>query len=123
MRKIVAVIALFLLLVLSSCSSKQESVSENTLNVNIENFAFSPNIIKIKTGDTVTWTNKDDVPHTVTSISRVSCEPPTLCMDRNLFVSGPLDKDQTYQFTFLQPGTYEYTCDFHTSMKGNVIVE
>ena len=112
------------MLILSSCGTKQEITPENTLNVNMENFVFSPSSIKIKAGDTVTWTNNDDVPHTVTSISRVSCEPPTLCMDRNLFVSGPLDKDyQTYQFTFLQPGTYEYTCDFHTSMKGTVIVE
>jgi|SRR3989338_8972585 len=123
MRKIIAITLLFSLLILSSCTNKQEAPSEDTLNVNIENFAFSPAEIKIKAGETVTWTNKDDAPHTVTPTTKVSCEPPTLCIDTYLFNSASLEKGQTYQHTFSESGTYEYICNFHTSMKGTVIVE
>ncbi len=108
MKKIIAIILLFSLLILSSCTSKQEIPSEDTLNVNIENFAFSPSTIKIKAGETVTWVNNDNAPHTVTG---------------NEFDSGTLNKNQEYKHIFSQPGTYEYICNFHTSMKGTVIVE
>jgi len=81
---------------------------ESALNVNIENFAFSPNIIKIKAGDIVTWANNDDAPHTVKGKE---------------FDSGTLNKNQEYKYTFSQSGTYEYICNFHTSMRGKIIVE
>lgn len=103
-RMLVAIVLLF---VLVSCSNK-EIIPEDSLNVNIENFAFSPSMIKIKTGDTVTWTNKDNALHTVTGDG----------LD-----SGNLNKNQEYKKTFSEPGTYEYICSFHTSMKGTVIVE
>ena len=106
MKKIV--VALFLLLVISSCSSRREITQESAFNVNIENFAFSPGVIKIKTGEAVIWVNNDDAPHTVTG---------------DELDSGTLNKNQQYQHAFSEPGTYEYICSFHTSMKGTVIIE
>jgi plastocyanin len=60
----------------------------------------------LKAGTTVTWRNEDDIPHTVTSATR-------------LFKSSALDTDDTYSFTFTEPGMYEYFC----SLPGTIVVE
>ncbi len=78
-----------------------------TYQVNIQNFAFSSNSLSIKRGDTVTWTNKDSAPHTVTGGG---------------FSSGTLSTNGTYSFTFNSVGTFNYACSFHPSMKGSVVV-
>jgi plastocyanin len=78
--------------------------------VAIENFAFSPAAISVSIGTTVTWTNKDTVQHTVTSLTSV-------------FDSGLFGKDKSFSFTFNQVGTYEYYCLPHPYMTGKVIVE
>jgi plastocyanin len=76
----------------------------------IENFAFSPATLTVKAGTTVTWTNRDSAPHTVTS-------------DAGAFGSDTMPRGGTYQFTFSQPGTFTYHCSIHPSMKGTVIVQ
>ena len=78
--------------------------------VTINNFAFSPADLTVKTGSTVTWTNNDPASHTITS-------------DAGGFSSDPVAKGGTYQFTFSQPGTYAYHCSIHPSMKGTIIVQ
>ena len=75
--------------------------------VTIENFAFSPAEITIKVGDTVTWTEQDAVHHTTTG---------------SIFDSGDLGQEQTYSKTFDQAGIYDYSCNYHSNMKGKVIV-
>lgn len=85
---------------------------QNTGNtVNIQGFAFSPSSLNVKVGDTVIWTNKDSAPHTVTSDSGSE------------LASSSLSNRQTYSHTFNTAGTYNYHCNFHTSMKGQVIAE
>lgn len=77
------------------------------VEVDIQNSAFNPQSVKILTGDTVRWTNKDSVAHTVTG--------PT-------FDSKVLENGDTYEFLFTDAGTYNYKCSIHPSMKGTVVV-
>lgn len=78
--------------------------------VQIDNFAFSPPSLTVKAGTTVTWRNKDDIPHTVASSTRV-------------FKSGALDTDDSYSFTFNEPGSYQYFCSLHPHMTAKIVVE
>ena len=106
MKKPVIFMILVLLFIAGCTSDNNTPVS--SLDVSMSNFAFSPDAIRINVGDAVTWTNLDNVPHTVTGDN---------------FDSGTLDQGQTYQHAFVEPGTYEYYCNFHPGMKGTVIVE
>lgn len=78
--------------------------------VSIDNFSFSPAEITVSAGQTVTWVNHDDVPHTVTANDKA-------------FASKALDTDDSFSQTFTQPGTYPYYCAVHTHMTGQVIVK
>lgn len=77
--------------------------------IKIGNFTFGPQELKVKAGTTVTWTNEDDIPHTVVS--------------PNNFRSKPLDSEDKYSFTFTTPGTYKYFCSLHPHMTGTIVVE
>jgi amicyanin len=79
------------------------------LKVTIDNFTFTPPELKVKVGDTVTWTNHDDIPHTVTSAGK--------------FRSKALDTDNTFSFTFTAAGDYKYFCSLHPQMTGMIKVE
>jgi plastocyanin len=78
--------------------------------VQIDDFAFSPPSLTVKAGTTVTWRNKDDIPHTVASSGR-------------LFKSKALDTDDSYSFTFNEPWSYRYFCSLHPHMTGTIVVE
>lgn len=80
--------------------------------VKIDNFNFSPATLTIPAGTTVTWTNRDDIPHTVVSTD-----------DPRVFKSKVLDTDEKFSFTFSKPGTYPYFCSVHPKMTGKVIVQ
>jgi plastocyanin len=86
--------------------------AEGTPNtVTIDNFFFTPGTINVKAGTTVTWTNKDDIPHGIAS-------------SNNAFKkSAALDTDESYSFTFTTPGTYQYFCYLHPKMVGSIVVE
>jgi len=81
-----------------------------TSSVAIDNFSFSPASITVPVGTTLTWTNRDDIPHTVVS-------------DDQKFKSKALDTDEKFSFTFTEPGTYSYFCSIHPKMVAKVIVE
>ena len=78
--------------------------------VAIDNFSFTPKEITIAKGTVVTWTNHDDVPHTVVSTEQK-------------FRSKALDTDDQFSFTFAEPGTYVYFCSVHPVMMGKIIVK
>jgi plastocyanin len=86
------------------------SVQAADVEVRIDNFAFAPQRLTVKVGTTVTWTNDDDIPHTVASNIR-------------LFRSGALDTKDRFSFTFTTPGSYEYFCSLHPHMTGAIVVE
>ncbi|MCC8981731.1 cupredoxin domain-containing protein [Bradyrhizobium acaciae] len=76
--------------------------------IHIDNFSFAPNPLDVKVGTTVTWTNRDDIPHTV------------VCAGK--FRSKTMDTDGTFSFTFTEPGEYKYFCSLHPHMTGSIKV-
>jgi amicyanin len=80
------------------------------VEVKIDNFKFGPEALTIAAGTTVTWTNRDDIPHTVVSTEGV-------------FKSKVMDTDEKFSFTFSKAGTYDYFCSVHPKMTGKVIVQ
>ncbi|KAA0087153.1 plastocyanin [Mycolicibacterium sp. P9-64] len=78
--------------------------------VNISNFAFAPASLTVPVGTTVTWTNKDEEPHTVVS------------SDGTTFHSPGMGTDATFSFTFQNAGTFAYICSIHPMMHGTVVV-
>jgi plastocyanin len=79
------------------------------LKVTIDNFTFTPAELKVKVGDTVTWTNHDDIPHTVVSAGK--------------YRSKTMDTDNSFSFTFTAAGDYKYFCSLHPHMTGMIKVE
>jgi amicyanin len=78
--------------------------------VNISKFSYNPMEITIKKGETITWINYDSIKHSVTS-------------EEDLFNSGLLSKEDTWNYTFNEQGTYNYYCIPHPFMQAKVIVE
>ncbi|MFZ0239994.1 MAG: cupredoxin family copper-binding protein [Xanthobacteraceae bacterium] len=86
--------------------------AEGTPNtVTIDNFSFTPAAVTVKAGTTVTWTNKDDIPHGIGATNNAFPK------------SKALDTDDSYSFTFTTPGTYQYFCYLHPKMVGSIVVE
>jgi plastocyanin len=81
-----------------------------TTEVKIDNFSFGPAELTVPVGTTVTWTNGDDIPHTVVSTDKV-------------FKSKVLDTDEKFSFTFTKAGTYPYFCSIHPKMTGKIVVQ
>jgi plastocyanin len=77
--------------------------------VNIDNFTFEPKALTVKVGTTVTWKNRDDIPHTLVSAGK--------------FRSKTLDTDDSFSFTFTSAGDYGYFCSLHPHMTGMIKVE
>ena len=93
----------------------QNIAPQNSNQISIENFAFSPAELSVNTGDTVTWTNNDPTPHKIIG-SRIE-------ISTNELQSNDLSKGQSYSFTFSSAGTYDYFCSIHPSMKGKIVVK
>src|ERR1700676_580572 len=79
--------------------------------VSIDNFTFGPPSLTVKAGTTVTWTNRDDIPHGIASSNNAFSK------------SKALDTDDSYSFTFATPGSYQYFCYIHPHMVGTIVVE
>jgi plastocyanin len=82
------------------------------MEVKIDNFSFSPATLTVAVGTTVTWTNQDDIPHTVVSTD-----------DPRAFRSKVLDTDERFTYTFSKAGTFAYFCSVHPKMTGTVVVK
>ena len=113
MRRSVFSIGLMALMLLAAPGGRGRAAAETgpaAAAVTIDNFSFTPQVITVKAGTTVTWTNRDDIPHTVVSTDQV-------------FKSKALDTDQAFSFTLDKPGTYQYFCSIHPHMTAKVVVE
>jgi plastocyanin len=126
---VVAAAAAVAVLVLAACGSSASSSTSSaastaggpTASVTIQNFAFTPQTLTVKAGTTVTWTNNDSAPHTVTSADAISTSANTT----SLF-NGSVNPGQTFSYTFTKAGTYYYLCTIHRSqagMHGEIIVQ
>lgn len=78
--------------------------------IDIKHHKYSPQMLTVPAGTTVTWTNHDDDVHTVTSSAQ-------------LFTSKGIDADEAWSYTFTKPGTYVYFCALHPLMTAKIIVK
>jgi len=105
----VALLAMFAAVGRVGGAAAQDKVAA-TAEVKIDNFSFGPTALTVPVGTTVTWTNRDDIPHTVVSTDGV-------------FKSKALDTDDKFSFVFTKPGTYPYFCSIHPKMTGQIVVQ
>ena len=76
----------------------------------LERWGTNATVTRVNVGDTVTWTNNDGTAHTVTSSD-------------GSIQSGTLQSGQSFSYTFTTAGTFDYHCEFHANMSGQVVVQ
>jgi plastocyanin len=91
-------------------TANAQQPSPAMVEVKIDNFSFGPQAQTVPVGTTVTWTNRDDIPHTVVSTDGV-------------FKSKTLDTDEKFSYTFAKAGTFAYFCSIHPKMTGKVVAQ
>jgi plastocyanin len=104
----------FLNLSLFALAAEMKNADETTTKQNrieIKDFAFNPQTITVKSGEKVTWINRDEEPHTIVSV------------EKQFKKSTALDTDQEFTITVGAPGTYGYFCSVHPKMTGTIVVE
>ena len=87
-----------------------EQPAKGEVRIVIENFVFVPAEVTVAPGTKVTWINKDEAPHTATSVDKK-------------FNSGGLDTDDKFSFVFSDKGEYQYFCALHPHMKATITVK
>ena len=121
MKKNLIIIAVIVLLIVGAgtyflmkqyTSNKSDLNNLGGTNIEISNFAFSPQTLRVQAGDavTITWTNNDLAPHIIVSDTG------------NELTSEKLNQGNSYSHIFTTAGTYNYHCSIHPSMKGQIIV-
>ena len=88
-----------------------DSVTANKNTIEIKDFNFNPKTLTVKSGEKITWINRDEEPHTVVSV------------EKQFKKSSALDTDQEFTITAGAPGTYTYFCSVHPKMTGTIVVE
>src|SRR5262249_20144965 len=91
-------------------ASLQPAAGSQSMEIRIDNFSFTPKALTVPAGAAVTWTNHDDIPHTVVSTEK-------------RFASPVLDTDEPFTFRFATPGSYAYFCSIHPHMTGTITVK
>lgn len=101
-----------LIIVLAMAGATPRALADDAqaIQINAKGFMFTPTALTVKAGSTVTWTNRDEEPHTVVS-------------DVGLFRSGALDTNESFTYRFEKPGTYRYICSIHPQMVGTIVVQ
>lgn len=94
----------------SDTTAQKPPASSGLVAVDIKGFAFVGKTTTISAGTKVIWKNYDAAPHTVTE-------------NTGLFDSKTLLKDQSFSYTFTQPGIYRYHCGIHPEMQGEIFVK
>src|SRR5215467_1181296 len=79
--------------------------------IEIKDFAFNPQTITVKSGEKITWINRDEEPHTIVSVEKQFKKSPAL------------DTDQEFTIIAGAPGTYTYFCSVHPKMTGTIVVQ
>ena len=89
-----------------------QAAGEGSRSITINNFKYEPATLTVAPGTVVVWTNRDDMPHTVTSPG-----------DPKDLDSPAMDTDERFSFHFREKGSYDYYCTIHPKMAGRVVVE
>ena len=100
--------AMFFCIVITFSSCKKDNPGAD--QVWMQNMAFNPATLTISNGSTVTWTNKDNMTHNVTS-------------DSGVFISGNIAPGGTFSYHFTSTGKYPYRCTIHAGMTATIIVQ
>ena len=108
MRMLFGALSLVVASVVSTVQA--DDAAPPAVRIAIFNYKFDPATVTVPAGTTVTWTNHDDIPHTVAS------------SNKSFKGSGGLDTGDSYSYTFDRPGTYKYYCTLHPFMTGTVVV-
>ena len=95
------------------------SVSIVSGSSSLTDTAYQPNPVEVSVGDTVTWTNDDTQPHTVTAGENGQ---PSGEFDSSPNFNPLIAPQQTFEHTFTQAGEYPYYCALHPNMVGTVSV-
>ena len=103
-------VVVMIAIVLLFAGSPSVTANDQSSTVTIDNFSFGPQTVTVPVGATVTWTNRDDIPHTSVSTDGV-------------FKSKVMDTDEKFSYTFAKAGTYPYYCSIHPKMTGQVVVK
>ena len=106
----VTILAMGLFAGAQSSRVNAQQAAPQTKEVKIDNFSFGTGTLTVPVDTTVTWTNHDDIPHTVVSTE-------------GAFKSKVLDTDEKFSFTFNKAGAYPYFCSIHPKMTGKVVVQ
>ena len=97
-------------LLLAAVAERVKAATAPAASVEIANFTFKSQALTVKPGTTITWTNADDIPHTVVSKD-------------GLFKSKVLDTGDRFTFTFAKAGQFGYFCSLHPHMTGTIVVK
>jgi plastocyanin len=100
---------LVMLLVTATLVAAVDVTAAGRATVAIKDFKFGPASLTVRPGTRVTWTNRDEEPHTITS-------------ETGAFASTGLSYEETFSQTFARPGTYAYFCALHPQMRATVVV-
>jgi plastocyanin len=103
------IIAALLFLAGSPTVKAADQPAAANVDVKVDNLSFMPRAVTVPVGTTITWTNRDDIPHTAVSTT-------------GIFKSKILDTDDKFSYTFTKAGTYPYYCTIHPKMTGTVVV-
>jgi plastocyanin len=97
-------------ILLASLIIPAAALSDNAATIKIDNFKFGPGTLTITKGTEVTWTNEDDIPHSIV-VNALGAR------------SKALDTDKAYSVQFDKAGTFTYICGLHPFMHGTVVVK
>lgn len=130
MRKRLVALGLIALMAGTGCAPKdapQASFDDTASTISIANFAFDPGTVEASVGDTIVWTNEDDIAHTVTSGRPKKQGVPGVSQNKDaepdgLFDSGTMELNDTFRFTPRETGTITYFCAIHAGMSARLIV-
>ena len=112
----IAILTVALVITIGAMGTHHQSLMVNaqqkpeTTEVKIDNFSFAPGTLTVPEGTTVTWTNRDDIPHTAVSTE-------------GAFKSKVMDTDEKFTYAFDKSGTFTYFCSIHPKMTGKVVVQ
>jgi plastocyanin len=102
--------AVALALIATPSRARSEEAKAQGMEIKVDNFTFGPASLTVPVNSTVTWINKDDIPHVIAS-------------NDGLFKSKALDTDNKFSYTFSKAGTYAYYCSIHPKMQGRILVQ